>query len=240
VPKGSGLGTSSILAATVLGVLNNLCGLGWDLHQVCRRTLALEQMLTTGGGWQDQYGGILRGIKLLRTSSGFEQTATVSWLPEHLFHDPVRRQTLVLLYTGVTRVAKDILSEIVRGMFLNEGDRLRILEELGQHANHLAELLQTGDWDGFGRGIRRTWELNQALDPDTNPPAVRAILEPVQDFLGGCKLLGAGGGGYLLMIAKDEVAAMRIRKILTKNPPNARARIVEPSLSVHGLQVTRS
>ncbi|MEI7661228.1 MAG: L-fucokinase, partial [Bacteroidota bacterium] len=58
VPKGSGLGTSSILAASLLGGLSELCSLGWDRHETAYRTLLLEQLLTTGGGWQDQFGGI--------------------------------------------------------------------------------------------------------------------------------------------------------------------------------------
>ena len=62
IPAGSGLGTSSILAATVLGALNDFCGLGWDKNEIGHRTLMLEQMLTTGGGWQDQFGGVLLSL----------------------------------------------------------------------------------------------------------------------------------------------------------------------------------
>ena len=51
IPAGSGLGTSSILASTVLGALNDFCGLAWDKNEICRCTLVLEQLLTTGGGW---------------------------------------------------------------------------------------------------------------------------------------------------------------------------------------------
>ena len=54
------------------------------------------------------------------------------------------------------------------------------------------------------------------------------------------KLLGAGGGGYLLMLAKDADAAGRIRRYLTENPPNTRARFVDFALSNTGLQITRS
>lgn len=48
IPAGSGLGTSSILAATVLAALSDFCGLGWDKNEICNRTLVLEQLLTTG------------------------------------------------------------------------------------------------------------------------------------------------------------------------------------------------
>ena len=78
VPKGSGLGTSSILAATVLAALGDLCGLNWDRNVLFTRTLALEQMLTTGGGWQDQAGAIFRGIKLIETAPGLAQKPTIA------------------------------------------------------------------------------------------------------------------------------------------------------------------
>ena len=73
IPAGSGLGTSSILASTVLGAINDFCGLAWDRNDICNYTLVLEQLLTTGGGWQDQYGGVFPGVKLLQSESGFEQ-----------------------------------------------------------------------------------------------------------------------------------------------------------------------
>ena len=85
IPAGSGLGTSSVLSATVLAAISDFCGLNWDKNEICNRTLVLEQLLTTGGGWQDQYGGVLPGVKLLQTSSGFDQNATVRWLPDTLF-----------------------------------------------------------------------------------------------------------------------------------------------------------
>ena len=88
--------------------------------------------------------------------------------------------------------------------------------------------------------IRRSWELNQRLDPGTNPPEVQRILSQVGGDLTAAKLLGAGGGGFFLMFAKDEAAAQRIRNSLTQTPPNPRARFVDFTLSETGLQVTRS
>ena len=69
---------------------------------------------------------------------------------------------------------------------------------------------------------------------------MQQILDRVSDYLGAAKLLGAGGGGYLLMFAKDEAAAARIKRTLTQNPPNPRARFVDFTLSDTGMQLTRS
>ncbi len=240
IPAGSGLGTSSILAATVLGAISDFCGLAWDKDEIGNRTLILEQLLTTGGGWQDQYGGVLHGLKLLQTNEGFNQSPLVRWLPEYLFTDPEYRPCHLLYYTGITRTAKDILSEIVRGMFLNSEAHLGLLSEMKAHALDMYEAIQRGDFVTYGKLVGKTWEQNKALDSGTNPAAVEAIISKIQAYALGYKLPGAGGGGYLYIVAKDLGAALQIRKILTLSPPNSNARFVEMSLSNKGLQISRS
>ena len=240
VPAGSGLGTSSILASTVLGAVADFCGLPWDKNEIGRRTLVLEQLLTTGGGWQDQYGGVLQGVKLLQTQSGFEQCPVVRWLPDFLFTSPEYQKCHLLYYTGITRTAKNILAEIVRGMFLNSTEHLDMLNEMKAHALDVFEAIQCGRFEEMGRLIGKTWAQNKRLDPGTNPPSVEQIISLVQDYCLGYKLPGAGGGGYLYMVAKSPEAAVRIKTILTETPPNACARFVEMSLSDKGLKVSRS
>ena len=240
VPKGSGLGTSSILAATVLAALGDLCGLDWDRNTLFTRTLSLEQMLTTGGGWQDQAGAIFRGIKLIETVPGLAQKPVIGWLPQHLFDHDYANRSILLYYTGITRLAKNILGEIVRGIFLNSPSRLGIVADIGANVDFARAAIQKCDYEALLAAIRNSWSLNQRLDAGTNPPGVRQILDRVQDYLGAAKLLGAGGGGYLLLFGKDETAAARIKQLLTSDPPNARARFVDFSLSQAGLQLTRS
>ena len=160
IPAGSGLGTSSILAATVLGVLNDFCGLGWDKNEIGRRTLMLEQMLTTGGGWQDQFGGVLGGVKLLQTGRGFAQSPLVRWLPADLWLQPEYRACHLLYYTGITRTAKSILAEIVRRMFLNDNRELRLLRQMKEHAMQMYEAIQQGDFHQTGLLVRKTWQQN--------------------------------------------------------------------------------
>jgi len=240
VPAGSGLGTSSILAATVLGALNDFCQLGWDKTEIGHRTLILEQMLTTGGGWQDQFGGVLGGIKLLQTGAGFDQNPSVRWLPDGLYTQPEYQQCHLLYYTGITRTAKKILAEIVRRMFLNEHDQLLLLRQMKQHTLDMYEAIQRQDFPTMGRLVRKTWQQNQLLDSGTNPPEVAALTALVDDLCLGYKLPGAGGGGYLYMVAKDPEAAARIKTILQANRPNANARFVDMTLSKTGLQISRS
>jgi galactokinase/mevalonate kinase-like predicted kinase len=240
VPKGSGLGTSSVLAATLLGAISDFCGLGWSPNEIFARTLALEQLLGTGGGWQDQAGGCLHGLKVLETRPGLDQRPTCRWLPDRLLEPACAGEVMLLFYTGITRMARSVLGEIVRGMFLNSGRRLRVVEDIVGNVEPLADAIQRQDIEAFGRCIRTSWELNQALDSGTNPPAVAALMGDIEDLVTGAKLLGAGGGGYLFMVAKDEDAARRIRTTLSSGRHSPKARFVDFSVSQVGLEVTRS
>lgn len=240
IPAGSGLGTSSVLAATVLGALNDFCGLSWDKSEIGCRTSALEQMLTTGGGWQDQFGGVLEGVKLLQTERGFCQNPTVRWLPDDLFTRNEYKACHLLYYTGITRTAKTILAEIVRRMFLNHSGELSMLRDMKCHVEDMYDAILRADFQRMGHLIRKTWAQNQAMDSGTNPDSVRRLTDLVDDLCLGYKLPGAGGGGYLYMVAKDPEAAARIRQILEANRPNGNARFVDMTLSKTGLQVSRS
>ena len=240
IPAGSGLGTSSILASTVLGAVSDFCSLAWDKNEIGRRTLVLEQLLTTGGGWQDQFGGVLGGVKLLETSRGFDQNPLVRWLPDGIFTLPEYRQCHLLYYTGITRTAKTILGEIVRRMFLNHQEEIRQLRSMKAHAQDMYEAIQRQDFAATGRLILKTWQQNQLIDSGTNPDGVRRITDLVDDLCLGYKLPGAGGGGYLYMVAKDPEAAARIKQLLNNNRMNANARFVDMTLSKTGLQVSRS
>ncbi len=240
IPKGSGLGTSSILAATLLGTLGDLAGLHWNEQDLFIRTLALEQILTSGGGWQDQVGGIVGGLKQIESAPGLQQKPVIRWLPTAMLDAAIADRRFQLYYTGLTRVAHNILGEIVKGLLLNDAERIRTIEAIGLNADFAAEALQRHDWPVFAEAIRRSWLLNRMLDAGTNPPEVQGIIDRVSPWLAATKLAGAGGGGYMLLLAETPEQGARLRRELLDHPPNGRARFVDVSLSHTGLEITRS
>ena len=176
----------------------------------------------------------------MQSPRGFVQQPEIIWLPDFLFRDEAYRSCHLLYYTGITRVAKDILGEIVRGMFLNSGSHLAILHEMKGHAVDMANCIQRGDFERYGRLIGTTWEQKKRIDRGTNPPEVQQIIDLIRDYTLGYKLPGAGGGGYLYMVAKDPDAAARIKQVLNENRPNDKARFVDMRISRKGFQVSRS
>ncbi len=240
IPKGSGMGTSSILAGTLIGGLADFCGLGWDCMEIARRVSALEQMLGSGGGWQDQYGGLLPGAKYIETLPGLRQDAVVRRAPGEFFDKALQDGKMLLYYTGITRVAHNLLGEIVQNMFLNHAGVLDLIRQIAGNGRRAFESAQRDDWHGFINVVRRSWDLNRALDGGTNPPEVQAVIDRIEGDYAALKLAGAGGGGYMLILAENRDRASRIRQLLEENPLNARARFVDIELSKTGLQISRS
>jgi galactokinase/mevalonate kinase-like predicted kinase len=108
------------------------------------------------------------------------------------------------------------------------------------HAIDLYEAIQRGNFTEMGRLVGQTWEQNKRLDAGTNPPIIDELCARVDDLCAGYKLPGAGGGGFLYMLAKDAEAAARIKKMLKENPLRPNARFVNMDISAKGLQVSRS
>jgi len=125
-------------------------------------------------------------------------------------------------------------------MFLNHGGELRQLRSMKAHAMDMYEAIQRQDFTAMGQLVRKTWQQNQLIDSGTNPDSVRRITNLIDDLCLGYKLPGAGGGGYLYMVAKDPEAAARIKQTVNAAQPNANARFVDMTLSKTGLQVSRS
>jgi len=240
VPKGSGLGTSSILGAAILAALHRFFGRAVERDELFRRVLHMEQMLTTGGGWQDQIGGVVGGIKYISAAPGLRPSPMVHQLnPNILTHGPSLRR-FTLFYTGITRLAKNILAEVVQQVNRNTPAYLFTLRHMRQLALDVRQAIELGDLETLGPLLRMSWEANKRIHPGTTNPEVEALLARTARWTIGAKLLGAGGGGYALLLAADEAGADATRALLRKEFENNRARIVDFSLNSTGLQVSVS
>ena len=238
LPKGSGLGTSSILGAAMLACLARVLEEPLSRETLIARTSLLEQMMTTAGGWQDQVGGVVPGVKLIRTSPGPGQAPGLHWTVFDLSPGAELRTRLLLYYTGYKRLAKNILHNVVSRYLSRDPEAIAIIHELKGLAERVWNDLGAGDVDAFGRGIGRYWELKKRLDPGSTNESIERLLRPVERYLTGKVLPGAGGGGFVLMLARDAEAAQHVRTLLRKNPPNRMARFFDFDIDHKGLAVT--
>jgi fucokinase len=237
VPKGSGLGTSSIMGAVICSVIARMMGRQLSQRELFYSVLKLEQALTTGGGWQDQVGGVIDAAKVVTTDAGLVPDARIHYVPSDVLDPQFNGGTTLLYYTGITRLAKNILQQVV-GRYLNrDRQAMGTLKQIHTLPPLVADAMARKNAGDFGRLIDVAWRLNKQLDPNSTNTEIDTMLARVAPHLHGAKLLGAGGGGFLLMVCKSPTDAAIVRQMLTDQPPNARARFFDFSLNRTGLAV---
>ncbi|HXK10258.1 MAG TPA: L-fucokinase [Vicinamibacteria bacterium] len=240
VPKGSGLGTSSVLGGVILAALSRFFGLPLLQDELVRQVLQVEQMLTTGGGWQDQIGGLLSGIKYVESRPGLRPHPVVHQLDPFLFQDRESLGCFTLFYTGITRLAKNILADVVDRVNGAEKAYLFTLRHMAQLALDAKDAIERRDRGALAEVIALSWAANKRIHPSTTNEEVEEILAATRPHFQGAKLLGAGGGGYALFLSPDAAHADAVRDVLRRRFENERARLVDFSLSTCGLEVSVS
>jgi len=240
LPMGSGLGTSSILAACVLRALAEMAGQTAEDQALSDRVMRLEQLMTTGGGWQDQAGGIFPGAKLLLSGPGLRQRIRVQPLAWTAGRQMEFEDRLVLYYTGIRRVARDLLRQVVRRYLARETACVQVLHSIKTLALEMFYAIEEGDWEHLGDLLDRHWKLNQVLDPHTTNAPINALLEAVRPYIHGAKLAGAGGGGFLILIARSADSAGQLRRFLSQNATKSGGALYGCAIADEGLRVRRS
>lgn len=206
VPKGSGLGTSSILAAACVKALFEFTGIGYDDEQLYSTVLCMEQIMSTGGGWQDQVGGITEGIKYTTTAPGIKQKIKVH--PIRLSEETQKEldERFALIYTGQRRLARNLLRDVVGNYIGNEPDTVYALNEIQKVAALMAFELCRGHVDDFAQLLSRHWELSQKIDKGSTNILIDQIFDSISDLIDGRMICGAGGGGFLQVILKKGIS----------------------------------
>jgi fucokinase len=125
IPQGSGLGTSSILILTAIRALKSLFGgqianTKTEQNKEFNAVLAIEQMLTTGGGWQDQIGGGVVGLKFITAEAAVIPDYNVDFLKLSQKHVECYNDRLLVVWTGKTRMAKTILTNVVDNWYMRK------------------------------------------------------------------------------------------------------------------------
>lgn len=217
IPRGSGLGTSSILAGACVKAIFAYIGKEVTENELYTHVLCMEQLMSTGGGWQDQVGGLTNGIKLVSTKPGLLQEIAV----EHLVIPEKAREELqerfALIYTGQRRLARNLLREVVGGYIGSNPNSIEVLYEIQRVAVLMKFELEKGNVDGFAELLERHWELSKRLDGGSTNTCIDQIFLSCQDLLAARMICGAGGGGFLQAVLKKghtrEELRERIRSV---------------------------
>lgn len=235
VPKGSGLGTSSILGAAAIRCLDRLLGRERSAPALVEATSALEQMLGSGGGWQDQAGSVMGGFKLCRSEPGAVQRPVLEPIrvPAEAMRELERRS--VLYFTGHQRMARSILEQAVWGWLAGRPGTVDAMHRLRANAQMMSDALRSGDVDRVLHELSRYRMLKRRVDPGSCTPAFESLAASWDRHLSSWCFAGAGGGGFMLLVARSEGHAASLRNAIGRSPPHPRARAFDLEVAPVGL-----
>lgn len=222
VPKGSGLGTSSILAAACVRAVFEFVHIRYTDQELYTRVLMIEQIMSTGGGWQDQIGGVTAGVKFISSRPGWLQQPQVQQVelqPDTLSE---LNERFCLIYTGQRRLARNLLRDVVGRYIGNEPDSLFALNEIQRVAALMKFELERGDIDAFAQLLERHWTLSQKVDAGSSNTLIAQIFRTIDDLIDARMVCGAGGGGFLQVILKKGVSKStvhdRLKEVFQDTP----------------------
>lgn len=214
VPKGSGLGTSSILSAACVKAIFEFMDIEHTEDDLYQHVLVMEQIMSTGGGWQDQVGGVTPGIKYITTMPGIAQKIKVAHVEISDKTKKELNERFVLIYTGQRRLARNLLRDVVGRYVGNEPDSLFALNEIQKTAALMKFELERGNIDEFANLLNYHWELSKKVDKGSTNTLIDQIFASIDDFTAGKLVCGAGGGGFLQVILKKGVTKDDVRRRL--------------------------
>lgn len=202
LPARSGLGTSSSFAVGMLNAFYALKGRDAGKRQLADEAIYLERVLCNeAGGWQDQIAASYGGFNRIN----FHTDGTYEVKPLFISTDRKKQleNNLLMYFTGLTRFSSDIQSENAEGYRNNIGQLLRMLDLVDAAESVLTD--PSSDLDDFGRLLDQTWRLKRQTGSAVTTTGIDQLYQRGLDSgaLGG-KLLGAGGGGFLVFYVQPE------------------------------------
>ncbi len=202
LPARSGLGTSSSFAVGMLNAFHCLKGKYADKRKLADQAIYLERELCGEvGGWQDQIAASFGGMNRIE----FNKDGTYDVRP--IIIHPERKQqlndNLLMFFTGFTRFSSDMQKANLAGY----DEKIRQLQQMYELVDEAENVLEdkNADLDEFGCLLDKTWRLKRQTGGAITTNSIDALYEKgiAAGALGG-KLLGAGGGGFLIFYVQPE------------------------------------
>ncbi len=229
-PPGSGLGSSSTMIVALIGLLKHLQRLPLTNYELADLAYKIEREdLGIQGGMQDQYAAVFGGFNFIEFSR------------EAVIVNPLRVDTeiineleycLLLCYTGKTRLSANIITTQIDHYKQKETSVLEAMAELKAITVELKNALLQGRLTDFGRLLHEAWINKKKMAKQITTAAIDELYEAARQHgaLGG-KILGAGGGGYLLLFCEFDK-----KHIVAEKLEALGGQIVDFTFDRHGLQ----
>ncbi|MDX1412854.1 MAG: hypothetical protein R3293_01620 [Candidatus Promineifilaceae bacterium] len=214
-PPGSGLGSSSTVVVALIGLIQRWKHLPLTSYDIAELAYHIERVdLGIKGGMQDQYAAVFGGFNFIE----FEENAVIV-NPLRVEPDILNelQYSLLLCYTGRTRLSGNIINTQVNNYVRGETDVLSAMNELKSITVDMKNALLQGNLNDFGTLLHDAWINKKKMASQITSSTIDVLYETARKHgaLGG-KILGAGGGGYLLVFSpfdRKHIIAEELEKL---------------------------
>lgn len=213
-PHGSGLGASSVLTVSILRALDEFFGLHWSKTELAEIAFYIErESLQLSGGMQDHFAAAFGGCNFIE----YHTNGKVSVEPLNL-DDYFKRElesSLIGIYTGTSRESAHIIED--QQMAMSNGNRTAIdtLTEMKKLAFEMRRSFRKKDIKALGELLHESWTLKKSTSQLITNPQIDTLYDAARNLgaFGG-KIAGAGGGGYLMLLASPENRIQIVRELV--------------------------
>jgi D-glycero-alpha-D-manno-heptose-7-phosphate kinase len=229
-PAGTGLGGSSTMCVALVGAFQRYLREPWTSYEVAEIAYRIErEELGLMGGRQDQYAAAFGGFNFIEFEKGRTVVNPLKIQPDVLNELAYR---LLLCYTGTGHYSNDIIERQLRNYTERKPDTVDALDATKQLAIDMKNELLRGNIDEMGRLLDAGWQFKKRFTEGISNDRIDALYDRAREAgaLGG-KLLGAGGGGYILLFC-DFARRAKVAKAVG----DAGGRVTDFSLEPNGLQ----
>jgi D-glycero-alpha-D-manno-heptose-7-phosphate kinase len=229
-PPGSGLGSSSALVVSLIGLFKHWQHLPLTNYEIAERAYQIERVdMGIRGGRQDQYAATFGGFNFIEFS---KDAVIVNPLrvPADVLNE--LQYNMVLCYTGSTRLSARIIETQVQGYIDRAVDAVSAMDELKQIARDLKNALLQGRLDDFGALLHEAWLNKKKMAQQISNPHIDDLYQVAREngALGG-KITGAGGGGYMFFFCEFDK-----KHVVAEKLEQHGAQVVDFSFDANGLQ----
>ena len=210
IPSDTGLATSSSFTVGLISALAAYKNVKMTKYEIAEMACHIErELLAEPGGKQDQYIAAFGGI----TRFSFEKDGRVLVSPLQISNQSVEalERNILLFYTGIKRQSPKVQRALIRGVRKQTAtlDSLHLIKRLGVETE---EILRNGNLDRYADLLNEHWEAKKRLSDEVTSGRINKLYQwATENGAQGGKLIGAGGGGYLLLYCSNEEKRKQIR-----------------------------
>jgi D-glycero-alpha-D-manno-heptose-7-phosphate kinase len=229
-PPGSGLGSSSAIVVAIIGAFQQWLHLPLTSYEIASLAYQIERVdLGIKGGRQDQYAAAFGGFNLIEFY-GDRVVVNPLRVPDDILNE--LHYSLMLFYTGGTRLSANIIDSQTQGFVQRKASVVEAMDELKRLATETKNALLQGRLEDFGSLLHTAWMNKKKMANTITNPMIDEIYDQARRLgaLGG-KISGAGGGGYMFLYCPYETQPSITERLESMGAPR-----VDFSFEKNGLQ----